>query len=1105
MSVRDRWVLSSSRARASPSSTRDLCFTVQELAAVCISLVFPGSLDPYPYLGVCDETQARTQVASFASLSAVLQCIPRWWAGCGERWKGRARARVASRSSCASEVATVGEIRLARAVAGAFASAVEASALKALSRSVPMTNPGSLGPGASGGVPSADKGSGCVAGDIDHLRGRNESPGFGGRHTTRFLPPAGSAILDPAITCIQTHTPWRFSEAMSMLCSVPVVQHEMIRALRAVLERFWTTPGRVWERTTREGWSWGSKRKLGEGVDCREGSWEGGEDGHRPDQGEMAPPPPPVPPEKKRKVSLDPVSLRATAAGRDGDGDPDDPPDLASALHCEASTARDSTSGSVRMSTEQDRLPLFSGDSGVFEAVDEVLMRALEALHFFESADSPTEEVSSRDGVPDLGKRDHGVPSDGTCRRPGTSGARESSQEDRHAVLLRHTASITCALRMLSPFVETARVPDDERNEGETSHHGKRAYGVTHGSCFHTGNYCSPSRAFPLAFARLGDGFIMAVREATKHEFGEDHCGDGRKASSIASDSPTASFPRTIAWTRDMLVTCACALPLEVLVTRPQRSELGGSSGEDACHATRDRIQTSLPAAIRSAAKKSLDLILAPAGASILRAALEVGYISTSQDPGGALVPDATVGIHGAAGGAISGHGRSARTTSLWVSGLLDGCPGSRGRSSASVARLTILGPVAPRAPFPLRCFLLLAMTTRGDLHGSLRATSRNLAARQGDLQGHASEDAPIAEGGARSEKGTPGSGGVHIDFKDSSDVVGDKSALSDIHDIYLAGLSHVLPLVRQSAVAALPVLDLSEDGAHADGEDGKLGPTTGAPRDGFSCSLDESWKRRWLPALVATTKDGDEAVRLELAASLPRLGASLYRGRRRKIAGTKPSLHLSASFTPWTDVGHHVDRLGHDIDDAEAVGPCAFNDLLALWQPLLEDDSAVVRAAAARAGLLCASASPLSRLRVAGAPGRRILGCLVEMLACGDPEVAMVFANGAGHFVANDGKILRALYGGGASRGNDGNHAEDRGNADGAGANEETEGEDDDDEEETMGEEEERQKGVRMRERALSRFIEAVGALLREHGEKVRLGRWQSLPEFTALLRAVG
>ena len=86
---------------------------------------------------------------------------------------------------------------------------------------------------------------------------------------------------------------------------------------------------------------------------------------------------------------------------------------------------------------------------------------------------------------------------------------------------------------------------------------------------------------------------------------------------------------------------------------------------------------------------------------------------------------------------------------------------------------------------------------------------------------------------------------------------------------------------------------------------------------------------------------------------------------------------------------------------------------------------------------------------------------------------------------MADEGKILRAMYGSGGGG--------------------EEDGKDEEEDEDTLGAEEEKEQEAHFREVALSKFIKAVGNMLQEHGDKLRHGRWQSLHDFTALLRALG
>ncbi|CAM9859898.1 unnamed protein product, partial [Sphacelaria rigidula] len=145
-------------------------------------------------------------------------------------------------------------------------------------------------------------------------------------------------------------------------------------------------------------------------------------------------------------------------------------------------------------------------------------------------------------------------------------------------------------------------------------------------------------------------------------------------------------------------------------------------------------------------------------------------------------------------------------------------------------------------------------------------------------------------------------------------------------HDAFLAGLKHDSPLVRQCAVAALPLLvsRLGDEG-RSDDDSANIGP----------------WERRWLPVLLALAvdKNNPEGVRLELAAALPRLGASLFRAREQRQK-EKPPPHLPATITTHVHGNINTGK-PTELQVEQPLGPNAFADLLPLWPSLLEDKSA--------------------------------------------------------------------------------------------------------------------------------------------------------------------
>lgn len=1033
------------------------------------------------------EPKAQACVVSFACLSATLPRIYQWWAESREYGEGQVESTHTKALTCG--------VRLSRAVASVFASAVETRAYQPLFRTVSRMESAISGQGGSVGPLGTPRVLGHAMEDFENYRGE-PSPAFGRWRThNHYLP--GSAIASSAMNA-HPHAPRRFRSAISALCSVPMVQPELVRALHAVLERFPRAPTRVLERATLDDWNQENVREALAKADGRRRGEDGDGSDQRGEQEDMAPPLPRVPSGKRRRVSLDPVCLRATAAGRDGDGDGEDQLHRMHPLRRHSRTLSTSLSPSASLFSEQERFPLFSGDSAACEAVDEVLARAHEALVFFETKQGRLGVTTKERDTVTSDDLSHPARDDGS-RGLQVGGERKFDQQCGLLALLRHTASVTCALRMLAPFIDTARLARATRpDRGEGSRRASLARNDEHSGRPDVEGTSISSRRLPTVFGRLADGFALAVQAAERYKVDkEGHVHDGGTAGNADSDKSVKTVAsRIVTWIWDLLVTCAGTLPFALLDYVQQHNNIDGSDGDYERSEREHHTRIGLPTAIVLAAKGGLDVSLAPEGSAVLDAALEVTDVSCMHNALSSVAVASTLGT------AVGGQIRRVRAMSLWEPGLL-------GQAAApefsSRATSTILGTAALQAPFVLRCFLLVAVTsTSKRMRLDAGRCPQKVEDGVGDQSGRPQEKASESKASDH-DKGDEACNSTITALGGESNSARVQGELFGSHDAFLVGLRHGAPLIRQSAVAALPFLDLIVAGvAHSDARYREYRPAT-KEIAGATSSSDESWKEIWLPALHSLVVDGDEAVRLELAAALPRIGASLRQARCRK-----DSCPLLPPPPPPPHVAHKQDITGQlqcGEDFVLLVGPTAFADLLSLWQPLLKDENAAVRASAAQGALTCASASPLSQLRETAGPGRQVLRCLVDMLACGDPEVAWVVAGGAGQLVANEGKILRTLYakkditqgGSGSEGGKEGDSEVTAVDVDEGRDAEEDDGED------TLGEEEERQREMRLRERALSRFIEAVGALLREHGERLRLGRWQSLHEFTALLRAVG
>ncbi|CAM9492716.1 unnamed protein product [Laminaria digitata] len=1011
-------------------STSSRIPAIQGLTAKCIRLIFPGSCSspqvkaattpaavsasPTRQLSAVDASAATSgslssaipntsnvtppiATASWASLSAALPCIVRWWAGYQHATGGDGGG---SRSTHASPDPGPGgggdgaewnteAVSLARAVAAAYASAVEGSQ---------QFSP------AGKSLATAEAGA-----------GREK------KNTSRGRRARGQAAA-------AVHVPKRFAPGVSALISVPCVQPELVRALRAVLGRFPRIPTAVLRRA-----------ELAD-RDPRQSGLSVSAAGQRQEQhremddstqgGEMAPPPPRQPSGKKRRVSLEPVGLRAAAAGGDSCGDLGEALVAPRGCQHEGELREGGGAASVRglagaPLVGQERPTVFSGDSAALEAIDAVLARAGAALDFFEAREAAW--VGTDSG----GDRSGGE----TTTSTGDQSAREgegkyygSSNGHLHLVL-QHTASVTCALRMLAPFVDRARLAphpgDDEAGR-------RLEFG---GSCYKRGpatrmprtgglsthiKEINEAEVWPSLIGRLVGGFTAAVRAIARYK------ADGRDGSHAsvdgAADRPpsAARAPRAVALLLDMAVNCAAEIPTALLdhPAREKRGNDGEGSGD------RGEPQASLLAAIGLVAEKALGVVISP-GSAVLDAAR------------------------------LSG---------------------------------TVLGPAIASAPFPLKCFLLAAAfererTREEGVHQDAAGVGRELSHRKpgGNRGGEEEESRP------KKRRALGGSGGIGevcgID-EVSSGGLGGATSLDDdpvlsVEEAFLTGLQHDgSALVVQCAVAALPMLSLCSTNGKCCSDSSSGGQTAHVE----ACD----WRSRWLPALLSLSEPGgSEAVRLELAAALPRLGSSLDSARSATTTTENDQIAL-----PKEQRLRHPEIPESDRKDEtpQEEGPNAFTDLLSLWPKLLKDESAAVRGAAARAALSAAAAAPLSRLKSAGAEGALVLRLLTEMLACGDPEVSWVVAGGAGQFVADEGKFLRAMYGSGGGGEEDGDEQEEE-----------------EDEEDTLGEEEEKEQEGHFREVALSKFIKTVGKMLQEHGDRLRHGRWQSLHDFTALLRALG
>ncbi|CBJ31314.1 hypothetical protein Esi_0244_0008 [Ectocarpus siliculosus] len=1006
-----------------------------------------------PKAGGAGAGAAAAATACFTSLSATLPCIARWWASCqGSVDEVHGAARMNTTEAAA----------LARAIAAAYASAVEIA----------------------GQHPSAGKVSAIVATASRKATAKDKTPQkkrgaetprgwdagtprFGAGPTT---PRPAAARRPVASSTAPPPVPRRFAAAVSALVGVPCVQPELVRTLRVVLMRFPQAPIAVLRRAGPAD----QEHVRGDPNAAVSAQGEGGRGGGRGGRGgtagEMAPPPPRPPSGKKKgRVSLEAEGLRAAAAGGHSGARRNRGGSLlpASALRGggRASFARAKVLSKTRgrkttpLAGRSGRgVPLpFSGDSSVREAIHAVLARARVAVEFFETDRMAARETSSGDGEGDGG----GI--GGVDRPAAVAGVQpeevSGSSAGRLHLLLQHTAAVTCALRILAPYARAARVK--ARTNGADEAGKKLEFGVRgqkRGSStprVASTRKRSPGtrkrssagdRGWPSLIDQLAEAFGAALRTVSRYKTSASS-GGGQE-----SRESGASAPRAVAGLWDMLVSCAADVPAPFIVRRPPGGSNETGTGGRAAAGSRGELPSSrLGTTVRSAAEKALEFVLAPGW----------GYANEALE-----------------GLALTG---------------------------------TLLGPVEAPAPFPLKCFLLAAALSKGsgpgddaDDFGAAGVGGSRLRRRSSRGEDDNEEGRPKKKrargdnrrgslgAGDRGRENHTGGGGTADNHEGGDNFV------FDVEEAFLAVLRHDgSALVTRCSVAALPTLSL-------------CGPNRGECLSNVSSSgcgrftehaATCNWKTRWLPALLELCENGgqggSEEVRLELASGLLRLGASLDRTARNSGVATEATATAAAALRRLQRPRHHPSRgglpLGAMLGKRVPVGPNVFVDMLPLWPALLKDESVAVRAAAARAVLAAAGAAPLSRLRLAGRAGAAVLRLLTSMLSCGDPEVSWVVAGGAGLFLAEGGKMLRAMY-----------HYNSVDAAAQGAPGEEMEVEEEE-EEETCDAQEEEEREARSREKALSRFIETIGKMLQEHGDGLRLGRWQSLHEFTALLRALG
>lgn len=1002
-------------------------------------------------------------------------------------------------------------VSLVRAVAGAYASAVEQSDFIGSTRDS-MTVP----PGQATALP-LEKASRAEEERVTVTPLLKLTPGF-----DRRLPSQSSVYSS---TTVATCLPRRFATVVSVMSSMPCVQPELVRALRAVVERLPSTTvsssssrrggelaGRL--RWNQPGYESAALTNQDLGVHQSSTDMPYGFDRAKRD---MAPPPPREPAGKKRRVgsspstpatstysTLDAGGLRAAASGSaSGDGSGKNAEDNRLQHHHQHERGMTTTCNGSRSECGMAQVwpPVFSVEPELREALNVAVMsRARAGLEFFEALGS-TGDAAEDYGVDNGGgnsKRNGGV----DCvagEGIECEGLRSSTR--RLSMLLQHTAAITCGLRVLAPLTEAGRLSALPHEEGPR---GRRLYFGVGGARKRTMVEMAALDVHPYQqdgdghpdpsiletdftsilniVCDLASGFAVAVRAVSCFKPDDDDDGPNRDSRAIASradcgsSSSSSTTSRAVALLWDMLLNCAAELPVDLLAA-PTQSGVQESGTRDTGKQLNARIV--LLNTVSIIAERSLEIVLDP-NSAVMDAAFALEAQNTMAHSQGATDP------------------AGSRGPLLWVPQLVASHDEVRNdregilQGYGAGGTTTVLGRMATSAaPLALKCFLLAAVVTKG-------------WGRERDRGKDRSDGATEEDNGRRNSR--------------DADSVGDKCSEDDSEvnasrrftakEAFLAGLRRGRrTLVTQSAVAALPCLSLCSC-RHGRDVDSAL-------EHAESCD----WPTKWLPTLLTLLDGNDghgggvsESIRLELAASLPRLGASLWRNRTNfPTANAAFDAHddVSSSLQPQRTQTRET-RGDHGrlvVGDEFKANPNAFVDLLPLLMRLLQDGSPAVRGVSARAALSAASAAPLPRLMASGTTGARVLEILVDMLACGDPEVAWVVSGGAGQFVADGGKLLRALYASSSA-----SSSLESGVPTGASRDEAEEGigeandEQDEEDEDTLGEEEEEERREeRLREKALSRFIEAVGEKLQEHGEKLRRDRWQSLNEFTALLRALG
>lgn len=1111
---------------------------VQDLLARCLLLLFRESHSSPTTTGageICPNRRLSVAEAAggWASLTRALICVARWWSAHshGESsesdnfyspWQ-TSFSPVMGNEDSVEALRSPGAVSLVRAVAGAYASAVEQSDFIGSTRDSLTATPGQAS------VLPLEKTS-RAAGERVTMTPRLElTPGF-----YRGLPSQSSASSSTAVaTCL----PRRFATAVSVMSSMPCVQPELVRALRSVVDRLPSTPvsssilrrgGELAGRLRRNQPGYESAASTNQDPGVRQSSTDMSYETDRAKR-DMAPPPPREPSGKKRRVvrssstsatstcsTLDAGGLRAAASGSaGGDGSernavedtgrkqsPTAEGSEANRLQHHHQHERGTTTTCSRTRSERDVArvwpPVFSVEPELREALNVVVLsRARAGLEFFETLGGAGNAAADCgvDGGGGNGKSNDNMDCGGIVVGEGIDCEGLRSSTRRLSMLLQHTAAVTCGLRVLAPLTDAGRFSVLPR--GEEGLRGRRLYFGVGGVRKRTMVEMAALDARPYQQDGAGNpepsiletdytsvshivhdlagGFAAAVRAVSRYKLDDDIPNrDSRVTVSRAdggSSSSSATTSRGVALLWDMLLNCAAELPVDLLAA-PTQSGVEESGTHDTAEHLSARII--LVNTVGIIAEKSLEIVLDP-NSTVLDAAFALEAQNTIAHSRGATDP------------------AGSRGPSLWVPRLVaphDGDGNDGGgvlRGSGAVATTTVLGPMATSAaPLPLKCFLLAAVIAKG-------------WGRERDRSEGSSSGADEKDDGRRNSRDVDSDGDKFSG--DAGEV--NASRRFTAKEAFLAGLRRGRPtLVVQSAVAALPCLSLCSC---------RRGRDVNSPSEhAESCD----WPTKWLPALLALLEGTDghgggvsESVRLELAASLPRLGASLLRDQTNffttPVANAAFDAHddVSASLQPQRKPTRETrgDHGSVVAGEEFKANPNAFEDLLLLLTRLLQDGSPVVRGVSARAALSAASAAPLPRLMASGTAGARVLELLVDMLACGDPEVAWVVSGSAGQFVADGGKLLRALYASSsASSSSEGGVP--------TGASRDGSEEEDDEDEDTLGEEEEEERREeRLREKALSRFIEAVGAKLQEHGERLRRDRWQSLNEFTALLRALG